>query len=41
MSDIIEIIDERERQKNKDRKKQTSGAIVNVWELKGFVLRVS
>ena len=26
MSDIMEIIDERERQKNKDRKKQTSDA---------------
>ena len=26
MSDIMEIIDERERQKNKDRKKERSGA---------------
>ena len=26
MSDIMEIIDERERQENKDRKKQSSGA---------------
>ena len=26
MSDIMEIIDERERQKNKDRKKQRNGA---------------
>ena len=26
MSDIMEIIDERERQKNKDREKQRSGA---------------
>ena len=29
MSDIMEIIDEREKQKNKDRKKQRSGASYN------------
>ena len=38
MSEIMEIIDERERQKIKDRKKQKSDkSLVKVWELHGFV----
>ena len=45
MSDIMEIIDERERQKSKktktERSKGVAQAIVKVWELKGFVARLS
>ena len=43
MSDIMEIIDEKERQKktNTERSKGMAQAIVKVWELDGFVARLS
>ena len=42
MSDLIEIIDERERQKNKDRKKQgVAQVIMKVWKINGLVARLS
>ena len=43
MSDVIKIIDERERGKKKktERGKGVAQAIVKVWELNGFVARSS
>ena len=43
MSDIMEIIDEKERQKKTktERSKGMAQAIVKVWELDGFVARLS
>ena len=40
MSDIMEIIDEREKQKNKDKNKRVTQATVKVWELNGFTVRL-
>ena len=42
MSDIIKIIDERERQQKikTEKNKGVTQAIVKVWELNAFVLRL-
>ena len=42
MSEMMKIIDEREKQKTKtERSKEVAQAIVKVWELNGFVARLS
>ena len=42
MSKLMKIIDERERQKHKDRKTQSSGVNYSkLWKLNGFVVRLS
>ena len=43
MSDIMEIINEREKQKKTEteRSKGVAQAIVKVWEINGFVARLS
>ena len=42
MPETMKIIDERERQKTKtERRKGVAQVIVNVWELNGFVARLS
>ena len=42
MSDIMKIIDEKERQKTKtERRKGVAQVIVKVWELNGFLARLS
>ena len=44
MSDIMEIIDERERKKKKTKTERSKGvpqAIAKVWELNSFITRLN